>query len=89
MDLEAAEQLIRHSHRARYHTPNETPDPGGDPLPDDYANSVSTDGNEPSISGYSLREQKQTSPQPSSRDHNLDGQYGPLTIPPALGQICR
>ena len=89
IDYAVAEQLIQHSQRARYHTPNNMSDLGGDHFPDDYANSASTDENETDLTGYSPCQQRQISPQPSPQDPSLDGQYSPLTIPPVLGQICR
>ena len=89
LDYAVAEQLIQHSQRARYNTETEHFDGSRERPPEDYDLSISADENGLGKLDYMSRQQHQMSPRATSQERTLDAQYGPLSIPPALGQICR
>lgn len=89
VDYAVAEQLIQHSQRARYNTEIEYLDSSRERPSEDYELSISTDENGLGQLDYTSRQQRQMSPCAISQERILDTQYGPLSNPPALGQICR
>lgn len=88
MDFEVAESLLQHSRGGREGAEDTMPiatEPR--PLSDYVPNFTSSSDGLQGVDG--IYEDGQSDRQASSQEPQADAQYAPISIPPALGQVCR